>query len=391
VGASGVSEPTRVSEQCRKVLYVDDEDSNLVSFKYCFAERFEVLLARSGAEALQLLETEPVAVLLSDQRMPHMSGAELCAQVRRRFPEVVRMIVTAYADLHASVEAINSGQVSRYILKPWTEEHMAEELQLGLRTYELGVLLRDSHAKLLRADLKTAEAALLAEGIHELSSPLTSVNGGLQEVEELLKELADSPRPSRARLKAAQEMVRATIITASELTARVQQFRRGDSVLPEPGATTDVIQAVEAALAIVGPQLRRRAHLTLQLGQVPPVAAPATQVCQVIANLLANAVEALEPTPDRANRIVVMTSRRDDRVVVEIEDTGRGLSAEALAQAFEPFVSSKQDDGPHGLGLAVVRKLVRALGGEVTITSAVGRGTAVVVELPIARGQQRPQ
>jgi two-component system, NtrC family, sensor kinase len=376
-----------VSGPSHKVLYVDDEDSNLVSFRYCFAERFDVVLARSGTEALQLLDAEPVAVLLTDQRMPSMSGAELCAQVRQRFPEVVRMIVTAYADLHATVEAINSGQVSRYILKPWTEEHMAEELQLGLRAYELGVLLRESHAKLLRADLKTAEAALLAEGIHELSSPLTSVNGGLQEVEALLQELADSP-PSRARLKAAQEMVRATIITASELTARVQQFRRGDSVLHEPGAVTDVNQAVEAALAIVGPQLRRTAHLVLQLGQLPLVAAPATQVCQVIANLLANAVEALEPAPERPNRVMVTTRLRDDRVVVEIEDTGRGLSAAALASISEPFVSSKRDDGPHGLGLAVVRKLVRALGGEVAMTSEVGHGTTVVVELPVARSPE---
>ena len=92
-----------------KILYVDDEPANLTTFRYCFDEQFEVLTASGAEEALGILARNPVAVLLADQRMPEMSGAELCQIVRERHPDVVRMILTAYADITAAVAAINAG------------------------------------------------------------------------------------------------------------------------------------------------------------------------------------------------------------------------------------------------------------------------------------------
>src|SRR5678815_933321 len=113
------------------VLYVDDEAANLTSFAYCFDDQFLVRTAGSAEEAMLILSREPVALLLADQRMPGMTGAQLCALARERHPDVVRMIVTAYADIGDAVAAINTGQVARYILKPWREEAMLEILQLG--------------------------------------------------------------------------------------------------------------------------------------------------------------------------------------------------------------------------------------------------------------------
>src|SRR5207253_5671121 len=131
------------------VLYVDDEPGNLTAFAYCFDDQFLVRTALSADEALAILAREPVALLLADQRMPGMTGAQLSALVRERHPDVVRMIVTAYADIGDAVAAINTGQVLRYILKPWREEAMLEILRAGVEAYQLGMLVRELQVRIL--------------------------------------------------------------------------------------------------------------------------------------------------------------------------------------------------------------------------------------------------
>lgn len=367
-----------------KVLYVDDEESNLVTFKYCFADYFDVLVARSGHEALELMATEPVAVLLADQRMPGLTGVELCAAARARHPEVVRMIVTAYADLQATVEAINSGAVARYIMKPWTEERMRTELQNGLRAYELAQLIRESHARLLRADQQTDVAVALCRQVHELVNPLVALSSSLRLARDLARELmtALGPLAARGTAQDLEEAISAGLRVADELVGRLELFQHGDEAGTDEGAVTDVNQAVEAALAIVGPQLRTRATLILQLGDVPAIAAAPTRVCQIVANLLTNAVEAIDSGRPGQDRITVTTRRQGPHVTVEVRDTGRGLTPDAVERMFEPFVTTKEREGPRGLGLAVVRDHVRRLRGEVRVTTQPGQGTSVVVQLP---------
>src|SRR5688572_7546072 len=106
------------------ILFVDDEPQNLVVFRYAMEEHFTVLTAPSGPAALQILQQQQVAVLLADQRMPEMTGVELCAAAREMQPEAVRIIITAYADIHAAIDAINKGAVSRYLVKPWRNEEL---------------------------------------------------------------------------------------------------------------------------------------------------------------------------------------------------------------------------------------------------------------------------
>src|SRR5687768_11480088 len=97
------------------VLYVDDERANLVALRYALGDRFTILTALSGEEGLELLRSRPdIAVLLADFKMPGMTGTELCEQAIAIRPDVIRMILTAYADLHAASEAINRGQVQKF-------------------------------------------------------------------------------------------------------------------------------------------------------------------------------------------------------------------------------------------------------------------------------------
>lgn len=119
------------------VLYVDDELQNLEVFERAFGQYFTLLTARSGKEALEILRRREVHLVVADQRMPEMTGVELFEIVVREMPETVRIVLTAYLDIEAAVQAINSGGVYRYILKPWSPKEMRVVLERALEIYEL--------------------------------------------------------------------------------------------------------------------------------------------------------------------------------------------------------------------------------------------------------------
>jgi DNA-binding NtrC family response regulator len=101
------------------ILVVDDEQDNLDAFRFNFRKTFDILTANSGPEALGILAEKDVAVVVTDQRMPKMTGVELLREVREKHPDTVGIILTAFTDVDVLIEAINLGQVYRYITKPW--------------------------------------------------------------------------------------------------------------------------------------------------------------------------------------------------------------------------------------------------------------------------------
>jgi two-component system, NtrC family, sensor kinase len=377
-----------VSERRPKILYVDDDAANLAAFRYSFGDRFDLVTATNADDALAIFAREPIGVLLSDQRMPGTTGAELCALVRERHPDVVRMIVTAYSDITAAVAAINNGQVSRYLLKPWREEALAEVLSAALEAYQLGVLTRDLQARLLRQEHQSTATYLLGRVLHELSTPASALfmnsqwmAATLPEVTRRLASVADTEASTLLRELVAA--ARESELTGGELVARINQFRQGEQPKP-PGAKdgTDLRRVVEVAVAIVHPQLRARANLRVQQLPVPPVSADATQLSQIIVNLLTNAAESIAEGNPQSNHITLRVRSDERHAVIHVEDTGGGIPPDLLDRIFDPFVSTKSDDVKRGFGLAVVRDIINSLGGEIRVTSEVGKGSQFTVLLP---------
>jgi two-component system, NtrC family, response regulator AtoC len=119
------------------ILIVDDEQDNLDAFRFNFRKTFEILTATNGPDALALLEGRDVAVVVTDQRMPKMTGIELLREIRQRHPETVGIILTAFTDVDVLVEAINLGQIYRYITKPWDAKEVRGVLQYAIELYHL--------------------------------------------------------------------------------------------------------------------------------------------------------------------------------------------------------------------------------------------------------------
>lgn len=119
-----------------KMMIVDDERANLRLLERLFASDYECLTASSGEEAIQLLRQHDVAILITDQRMPHMTGIELLKQTAGLRPHMVRILLTGYTDVDALVEAINSGLVYMYVTKPWNNNDLKVRVARALEHYE---------------------------------------------------------------------------------------------------------------------------------------------------------------------------------------------------------------------------------------------------------------
>jgi response regulator RpfG family c-di-GMP phosphodiesterase len=142
VTASASAKPHKHS-----LLLVDDEPEILYSLKGLLRREFNLFTAESGKEALQILQEHPIHVVMTDQRMPEMTGVELMGRVRNEHPDAIRIVFTGYADIKAVIEAINNGGLFRYITKPWDPDDLVATLREAAAEYdrhvERRVILRD--------------------------------------------------------------------------------------------------------------------------------------------------------------------------------------------------------------------------------------------------------
>lgn len=130
------------------VLYVDDEQDNLFSFQATFRIKYRVLTASRGDEALKLLETKLVHVIISDQRMPQMTGVELFEKVQEKYPDPIRLLLTGYADMNAVIDAVNKGKIFHYLTKPWNEEELTIAIERAYGAWQEKQALKSSNEQL---------------------------------------------------------------------------------------------------------------------------------------------------------------------------------------------------------------------------------------------------
>ena len=115
------------------VLYVDDEPDNLLAFRSVFRRFFNVFTATGASEAIDLLKDQKIHLILSDQRMPKMTGVELLNHVSSDYPQIIRMIVTGYSEMQPILDAVERGNVAQYITKPWKVDELKNILNEALQ------------------------------------------------------------------------------------------------------------------------------------------------------------------------------------------------------------------------------------------------------------------
>ena len=153
-----------MSEQY-SILYLDDEEDNLTSFKAVFRRNFKIYTAQDASEALDLLSLNTIDLVISDQRMPGITGVEFLQKVHQSHPHIIRMILTGYSDMQAIIDAINKGKIYHYITKPWKFESLKVILDNAFETYTLrqkNALLEEEKKLLLIKTLQQDDAVRTA-------------------------------------------------------------------------------------------------------------------------------------------------------------------------------------------------------------------------------------
>lgn len=141
-----------MSDSKIRILYIDDEVNNLTSFKAAFRREYTIHTAESAADGRKILEEETIDIIITDQRMPKMTGVEFLASIIDEYPDPIRILLTGYTDIEAVIAAINTGQVFRYITKPWSEQELRMTIENSFEVYALRQENKELVKSLLQAN-----------------------------------------------------------------------------------------------------------------------------------------------------------------------------------------------------------------------------------------------
>jgi signal transduction histidine kinase len=384
------------------LLIVDDEVDVLESLRHQFHRTYRVLTATSGGPAVSLLHEHEVQLILSDQRMPGMSGDAFLSQARKLQPDAIRMLFTGYADIQAVINAVNEGHIFRYILKPWDTVELegiirqaAEQYDLLAERKRLIAELQAANSQLIRANEELARAdqlktAFIEVASHEFNTPITLVLG----LTELLK-LANPARPDDER-----EILRQITASGKQLSRlvtnmltllRAEDFRRTLQRSP-----VELAELIRGVVEQVRPFVVAR-HLDFHLSLAPDLGTfevDAEKIGAVLVNLLTNAIKF---TPDQGRIELGAELSGEDEARIRVEDRGVGIEPQALKHLFQPFFTqldpSRHSSGEFGfnkrglgLGLSIAKQFVEMHGGRIAAESIDGGGTRIVLHLPRRAG-----
>jgi PAS domain S-box-containing protein len=243
-----------------------------------------------------------------------------------------------------------------------------------------------AQTQLMVSDRMASIGALAAGVAHEINNPLAAVTANLDlalmEIDGLatrlggaadLRELEDEIRDART----AADQVR-NIVRDLKIFSRAEEDRRGP---------VDVHGVLDSSLRMAWNEIRHRARVVKEYGQVPPVMANESRLGQVFLNLIVNAAQSIPEGHADANEIRIRTSLApgtEDVVMVELADTGSGIPASIRGKLFDPFFTTKAAGVGTGLGLAICHRIVTSLGGEIEVASEAGKGTTFRIRLPVA-------
>lgn len=374
------------------LLVVDDETEVLHSVHDLFRREYNVHTFGRGTEALNALgEIDPHAIL-TDQRMPEMSGVEFLERAQRVRPDATRLLFTGYADIKAIIDAINQGNVFRYITKPWEPEELAGILKQAVEQHDLLVERKRLIDELQGVNLRLREAdrlkgAFIEVASHELNTPVAVVLG-LSELWKMMQG-PDAPATERAwveRIQAAGKRLAGTV----ERMLKLLHADRLDLTMER--RQVDLDPMIRANVSSLQPFLDARRQ-TIDLDLAPGLGSAEIdpeKIGDVLTNLVANAIKF---SPDGSILGLSAKPVENDRVRFEITDAGAGIAEADMPHLFQPFFTG-YDTMHHssgdfqygkkgiGLGLSLVKSFVHLHGGAVEVTSRPGVGSTFRFTLP---------
>ncbi|MGF6773577.1 two-component system response regulator PhcR [Paraburkholderia sp. GAS199] len=362
------------------LLYVDDEELARKYFARAVGGDYEVLVAGSSDEAIALLQQESarIAVLVTDFRMPGRDGGDLLRQVALEYPHIVRILVTAYADVDVLLQTVNTGEVFRILEKPLKPASVRETLALAIERY---------HERAIQNQRLMAIDETLAFLAHELNTPLAAITLNASSIEHRV----DAPEHTQPdSQKDIADAARAMRESAQYCIAMVSSFWRsvhnGHRRLAGTDARSEITAhgLVSALLDTYPFSNGQRSWVQVEVESDFAVVTQPNCVALVLSSLLSNALRALADVPSPSVRFVV-TAQPDP--CIRISDNGPGIPPEIKARLLTDPITTHAKSGGNGLGLILCNRVMQSCDGALRIESTSGVGTTVMLDFPHIKGQ----
>ncbi|MEQ9376152.1 MAG: hybrid sensor histidine kinase/response regulator [Imperialibacter sp.] len=392
-----------MQEKKYSILYVDDESNNLIVFRNAFFRNFKVITSNSAEEALSILKTEVVQVIISDQRMPGMTGIDFLSKANQISPDSIKMILTAYSDIDVILKAVNEVGIYQFILKPWDSNHLLLTLNNAIQKYELS-----NQNKALIDDLGKAKANLEQKVIertqelatknkelstlnevkdkffsiisHDLKLPIASLNI-LLEIMLSFKHQLDEQKVHDLGEKAKEYLQHVTQLLDNLLHWSLSQT--GDIKISNK--KTDLVKVAKGQVDLFDFLASQKDIRIVMETDGNPLWSMVDEnmVSLVLRNLISNAIK----YSHEKGEIHLSFKRDKDVVIISIVDAGVGIPQELIEKLkgntwSEPRRGTMNEKGA-GLGLRLGKEFIEKMHGQLIIDSSVNKGTKVKVYLPL--------
>jgi two-component system probable response regulator PhcQ len=377
------------------VLYVDDEEKSLISFTRAYSDDFRVFTATNAQDGLKLLEqhADGIGVLMTDQRMPAEKGVWLLERARQSHPHILRMLVTAYADMEAAIAAVNSGAIYRYITKPWDPA----QLELTLRHALEFFMVQAERDQLLREKMSVLRNMMIADRIVSLGLLAAGLSHHIRNSLVAVKTFLDlAPGKMAEEKKNAAELRNPDFW--KEYHQNVQfQVEKINSLLgdlwsaSENNAATQfddevrLHETVHGVLNLFRDQLAaRRIEIDNHIpDSLPPLRVDKPKFSRLFELLLKEEVATLPAGSRITLGAEAAPNGAKPEIIVRITDNGPGLPQEALSVIFDPFVVSDSVPSEYGIHLMACFFIVHHHGGTIEAHSQPGQGNTFTLHLPL--------
>ncbi len=370
-----------------QVLFLDDEESILDGLQRLFIkEPYGIFTTTSSNQAREILDKEKIKVVVSDQRMPEIQGVKFLREVKDKHPDAVRILFTGYTDFSSAEEAINVGEVYRFISKPWKTTELLSTIRQSIEHHDLVVEARIKKEEIELANKKLkvmyeVQKEFTSTVSHELRTPLASIKTAIDlVVKKVIGEVNSEQEEVLGRAKKNVDRLKRLIDDILDLTKIESGKQQMNFVMHD---IHRVIQEVADSQKDVAQN--RGLYIKTELDQqIPKIPFDNDRLIQVLSNLLGNA---LKFTKQGGIIIKTQDKSQENHIVVSIIDTGKGIAEEDLTKLFLKFQqiesAHENEEGGTGLGLAICKEIVTRHGGKIWVESKLGEGTTCSFILPI--------
>jgi len=367
-----------------RVLVVDDEPGirsgisrilNNFTVDYPFMDEhieFEVIEVASGEEALEVIISQPVDIVLLDNKLPNMQGVEVLEEIRKKQLDLTVVMITSYASLELAVKATRDGAFD-FIPKPFTPQ----ELRSSLESITKQLFLKRMTKK-LNKEGKTIRFQFLQILSHELKAPLNAIEGYLKIIQEKqLGEYVDNYQQMFNRSLDRIQGMRNLILDLLDFT-KIESGKHDREAV-----NTDIIPVIMTAIDTMKPySIQKDIKVDLDAPEHIYMKTDADDLEIVFNNLISNAIK----YNNNGGSVKCSITESEKEIVINISDTGIGMKDDEISKLFNEFYRIRNERTKNisgsGLGLSIVKKIIDYYRGNISVDSIPDEGTTFMIKLP---------